>query len=211
MDILILVQGLLYICMCITGLVVSITTGVNRGRFDGICILYASFNEKKWMEGSAASTCDYPIYVAVVGLVIYGAAMCIYHGYSLIKSRRDPNVGSQMWVLPILLINAILAVFVLVAACIVSVGYAIFCDNYLEDLPSETKCSIGEKHMWYKIGTGEKFSPGNYVAFMNSCMIAAWLSFLFVLLQIGLGILRIRRNRTGAHAKKTPGAGETNA
>ena len=45
------------------------------------------------MEGSAASTCDFPIYVAVVGLVIYGAAMCIYHGYSLIKSRRDPNVG----------------------------------------------------------------------------------------------------------------------
>ena len=44
-----------------------------------------------------------------------------------------------MWVLPILLINAMLAVFVLVAACIVSVGYAIFCDNYLEGLPSETK------------------------------------------------------------------------
>ena len=45
------------------------------------------------MEASSASTCDYPIYVSVVGLVIYGFLMGAYYIYSSIKSKREPNRG----------------------------------------------------------------------------------------------------------------------
>lgn len=195
MDILILTQGILYFCMLIAGLAVSITTGVNRSRFNGQCILYGTFTEYRVLRSSAASTCDYPIYLSVVGLVLYGFAMGIYHMYCFRKSRQDPNMGFQMFVMPVILVDGILFVFLLVAACIVSVGYSVFCSNFLEGLPADVKCSVGENRQWHMVGTGESFNPGNYVTFMNSCMIFAWLGMLFLLLQIALGIFRLHRNR----------------
>ena len=50
-----------------------------------------------------------------------------------------PYCRSQMWVMPFLLMNALLAMITLVVACMVSVGFAIFCDHYLEGLPSYLK------------------------------------------------------------------------
>ena len=46
---------------------------------------------------------------------------------------------SEMWVMPFLLLNAVLTLITLVVACIVSVGFAIFCNNYLDGLPSYAK------------------------------------------------------------------------
>ena len=37
-----------------------------------------------------------------------------------------------MWVMPMLLLNGVLLIFLLVAACLVSVGYAVFCSNYIK-------------------------------------------------------------------------------
>ena len=179
-----------------------------QGRFDGLCILYASFSEyndviKKLLHPSSASTCDYPIFVSVVGLVVYGLVMGVIYTYYFKLSIKEPNRGSAMWVLPQLLLNALLCVFMMVAACIVSVGYAVFCKNYLEGFPEGSKCSIGENRDWHHIPTGEPFNPGNYISFMYTCMIFAWIGVLFVIIQLGLGALRVYRNR---HPEGHPGA-----
>ena len=65
-----------------------------QGRFDGQCILYASFSgENRLMTGSDAAICDYPFYVGVSGLGIYGFFMGAYNLNSFIKSKREPNRG----------------------------------------------------------------------------------------------------------------------
>ena len=47
---------------------------------------------------------------------------------------RQFRCRSVMWVIPFLIVNAALFVLILVAACIVTVGFSTFCDNYLRDL-----------------------------------------------------------------------------
>ena len=37
-----------------------------------------------------------------------------------------------MWAFPFLLVNGVLFVLILVAACIVTVGFSTFCDNLVE-------------------------------------------------------------------------------
>ena len=46
---------------------------------------------------------------------------------------------SAMWVMPTLLADGVLFIFLLVSACIVSVGYAVFCSNYLESHKGKRK------------------------------------------------------------------------
>lgn len=118
--------------------------------------------------------------------------MGIYYLYALCRSRTDPSIGSQMWVMPFLLVNVVLSFVTLIVACMLSVGFKDFCDGVEENV----KCSDGEKKDWInKSKDDEKYKPGPYTAFMSTAMAAAWLCLLVQLMQIALGILRFIRNR----------------
>ena len=64
-----------------------------QARFDGQCILYASFGIFGIMRPGPDSTCDYPLYVSVVGLVVHGFLMGAFYIYSFVISKREPNRG----------------------------------------------------------------------------------------------------------------------
>ena len=40
-----------------------------------------------------------------------------------------------MWVMPFLMMNTVLALMTVIVACMVSVGFALFCDHYLDAVP----------------------------------------------------------------------------
>lgn len=200
-DFHIFVQSLLYFFLFFSGLIVSITTGVNRNKFKGDCILFATFTVSSTdknsvvMHSSDVANCEFPVYFGVFGMTLYGLGMGIYNMYAVCKSRRDQTIGSQMWVMPFLLLNILLTIVTIIVAFIVSVGYAIFCHNYLEKKTVFDKCSQGQNRDWISLNNKSTFNPGYYVTFMSIAMFGSWSGVLFQLIQVTLGLLRFRRNR----------------
>lgn len=197
-DFHILAQSLLYFFTCISGVIVAVTTGVNRNKFDGSCILYATFTKDTSgavMHSSDVANCEFPVYYGVFGMTFYGLLMGCYYMYAVYKSRRDQTIGSQMWVMPFLLLNVLLTVVTIVVACMVSIGFAVFCDHYLDVKPSYSKCADGQNTEWRHVKDDTKFNPGYYVNFMSIAMFGAWAGVLIQLIQVALGILRFRRNK----------------
>ncbi|WAR20262.1 hypothetical protein MAR_002100 [Mya arenaria] len=78
----------------------------------------------------SAMNCNFPIYFSVFGLIFYGLGTGLYNLYAVLRSRKDPEIGSQMWVMPFILVNAVLAVGTLIVACIIS-KLAIIVDDSL--------------------------------------------------------------------------------
>ncbi|KAL5008783.1 hypothetical protein ScPMuIL_014364 [Solemya velum] len=197
-DIHLFVQTLLYFVICITGFVISIPIGVNTINFQGICILYGDFEWVKdsqfKMLGSASLNCNFSIYLGVLGCILYGFGMGIYHAYALHKSRTDPTIGQQMWVMPIILLNSLIAVMVFIASCIISVGFSQFCSG-LTDGNLYKSCADGQNKRWKNINTDDSFECGYYYRLITLAQMASWIVTLCWAVQVGLSILRFIRNR----------------
>ncbi|XP_052097797.1 transmembrane protein 179-like [Mytilus californianus] len=198
-DIQLLVQTVLYFCIFLSGFAISIPVGVNTINFDGICILYADFekgdaNFKFRMRSSSRANCNFPVYMSVFACIFYGLTLGCYNAYAVRKSRANINIGSEMWVMPFILINSTLSVMVLVSASMISVGYKVFCDR-LKEYSDVKSCGDGKNIKWTNTGTSDKFTPGNYANLLTVAQIACWTACLLFLLQVALGILRFHRNR----------------
>ncbi|CAC5394145.1 unnamed protein product [Mytilus coruscus] len=184
-DIQLLVQTVLYFCIFLSGFAISIPVGVNTINFDGICIL---------MRSSSRANCNFPVYMSVFVCIFYGLTIGCYNAYAVRKSRANQNIGSEMWVMPFILINSTLSVMVLVSASMISVGYKVFCDR-LKEYSDVKSCGDGKNLKWTNTGTSDKFTPGNYANLLTVAQIACWTACLLFLLQVALGILRFHRNR----------------
>lgn len=198
-DIHILAQAVLYFCTLIAGFAIAIPVGVNRINFGGSCILYADFDWKNSsyfvMKGSSDANCNFPIYFSVFALIFYGLATGLYNTYAVIRSRKDPEIGSQMWVMPFILVNTLLAFSTLIVGCVLSVGFMQFCNGLLDKKYKGLRCSVEENSEWRNFQTGKLFNCGPYFSLMATAQIAAWSCVLVFILQVVLCVLRFVRNR----------------
>ncbi|KAL3872622.1 hypothetical protein ACJMK2_035837 [Sinanodonta woodiana] len=195
-DIQILIQTILYFCAFITGFVISIPIGVNRIEFQGLCILYSEIdwtsNNQFILHASNDLNCSFAIYLSVFACIFYGLGLGIYNGYALYKSTKDPTIGSQMWVMPFILMNSLVTLVMLVSSCMISVGFSSFCNGIKKN---GNRCDLFENTKWKNLKDNSEFDSGNYFKFLTVAQIASWTSFLIWLCQVALGIMRLIRNR----------------
>ncbi|XP_060560103.1 transmembrane protein 179-like [Ruditapes philippinarum] len=196
-DFHILCQSLLYFAAFVAGFAISIPVGVNRINFQGQCILYADF---KWnnatsfvMTGSSSVNCNFPIYFSVFGLIFYGLGTGLYNLYAVIRSMKDPEIGSQMWVMPFILVNTLLAFTTMIVACVLSVGFLQFCEGLTKK--TVRSCFSQENKMWHNKAKDKMFDSGPYYKLITVAQVAAWTCVLVFILQIVLSVLRFIRNR----------------
>ncbi|XP_053395724.1 uncharacterized protein LOC123544984 [Mercenaria mercenaria] len=183
MDWVILLQAFLYFCISVLGFFVCIPVAVNRSNLDGVCFLYADVTggfAVWYVSGSASSTCNFPIYFGVSGMVIVGLLAGLCFGYFAQQSRKDKEIGSRMWTLPFIPLNAVLTVFTLVVACILSVGIKLFCDEF-----ESNGCETLEHN--------EKTRAFPLLSSLSQA--GAWIGFLLYLIQTGISVLRFFLNR----------------
>ncbi|CAC5394146.1 unnamed protein product [Mytilus coruscus] len=198
-DIQLLVQTVLYFCILLSGFAISIPVGVNTINFDGMCMLYADFEKgdgiyKFRMQSSSRANCNFPVYMSVFACIFYGLALGCYNAYAVRKSRANQNIGSEMWVMPFILINSALFVMVLVSACMICVGYKVFCDQ-LKEYSGSFRCGDGKDIKWINTATSDTFTAKDYANLLTVAQIACWTACLLFLLQVALGVLRFHRNR----------------
>ncbi|KAL4238452.1 hypothetical protein ACF0H5_003160 [Mactra antiquata] len=197
-DVHIAVQAFIYFAIMIAGFVTVIPVGINRQNFQGTCILYGNIEWKNAtsfvLHGSSSSNCNFPIYFGVFGLIFYGLATGLYNSYAVIKSRRDPDIGSQMWVMPFILVNTLLGFTTLIVGCMISVGFMQFC-NGLTSKHEGSKCSMQENKTWQNINKGKPFNSGSYTKWMAVAQVAVWSCVLAFIVQVAFCILRFYRNR----------------
>ncbi|XP_041353045.1 transmembrane protein 179-like [Gigantopelta aegis] len=197
LDMHLFVQCILYLTLFVLGFVVSIPLGVTTSDFDGHCILYGDISWKNetffTYKMSSNINCSLGIYFAVFACIFYGLAMAIYYGYAI--TRKDPNIGFQMWVMPFILVTALAAIVSFIASCIISVGFKQFCDS-LVDRPKVplSSCRDGSKINWNILGN-TSINPSHYFAYLTVTQLASWITFLVWSAQLILLILRFVRNR----------------
>ncbi|XP_052768451.1 transmembrane protein 179-like isoform X2 [Mya arenaria] len=191
-DIHILAQATLYLGALVAGFVIAIPIGVNRSTFQGDCILYASteWTDKSFtLQPSSAMNCNFPIYFSVFGLIFYGLGTGLYNLYAVLRSRKDPEIGSQMWVMPFILVNAVLAVGTLIVACIISVGFLQFCNGLTKT--NQIKHCYDKENVSFKYEkTGKMFNTGNYFKLLSVSQTGAWVALLIWMAQIKLCVLK---------------------
>ena len=193
-DIHLLVQTVLYFGIFISGFVISIPIGVNKIHFDGMCILYADFSKGGDMTPGKSTNCNFPIYLSVFACIFYGLGLGCYSAYATKKSVKTPSTGSQMWVMPFLLLNSAIGLVLLVAAPMISVGFKQFCDH-LKEVYSINSCEDKQDMELKPSGSKDKFNSGYYYRLLVVAQVACWTAFLLFLLQVMLGFLRFHRNR----------------
>ena len=146
------------------------------------------------MTPGKSTNCNFPIYLSVFACIFYGLGLGCYTAYATKKSVKTPSTGSQMWVMPFLLLNSAIGLVLLVAAPMISVGFKQFCDQ-LKKVYSINSCEDKQDLEWKNISSGEKFNTGYYYRLLVAAEVACWTAFLLFLLQVMLGFLRFHRNR----------------
>ncbi|OWF50425.1 transmembrane protein 179B-like [Mizuhopecten yessoensis] len=213
-DLQLLLQTCVYFATTICGLIVSISVGVTTIKFEGSCILYGHFDWKNAtafvMTSSAKANCQLPIWINVFGCIFYCVGVGIYSSYALNKSRIDTSIASQMWVMPFVLTNSLLAALVLISSCLISVGFSNFCSK-ITSKGYIKKCVDGQDNQWTNTFTKGKFNVGRFHDRLSSAEAATWICLLLCIGQTALCILRFvrnRRRRTSAPAKSSTSPNE---
>ncbi|XP_060079540.1 transmembrane protein 179B-like [Ylistrum balloti] len=197
-DLHLLAQTVVYCCTLICGFFVSIPVGLTNKNFDGMCMLYGDFslksNHELMMKSSDHLNCNFSIYLNVLGSIFYSLFLLAYNAYALHKSRSNGNVGFEMWVLPFILLNAVMTIMILVSSCIVTVGLNEFCSGITQSI-FYSSCIDAQNKEWINVNTGEMFNVGNFYELLTVAKLASWVSFMLWIGQVALGILRFFRNR----------------
>ncbi|KAL8622940.1 hypothetical protein ACOMHN_027061 [Nucella lapillus] len=214
-DFHVLAQAILYFMSVACGLVISIPLGVTTVNFHGRCLLYTecTWLNKTYMTASftAGTPCSFPVYLSVFGGILFAVGMGAYYIYAV--SRKDPNIGSQMWVLPFTLISSAFTVAFFIAACIISVGFKSFCDSLMKGKSQFSialkSCADGQKSHWFDSNDRSVIFDGStYYNYLHASQGASWVMVLVWVVQVALGILRIIRNQR-LHAQGMSTKGET--
>ncbi|XP_033733801.1 transmembrane protein 179-like [Pecten maximus] len=193
-----LLQTILYFATCLIGLVVCVSFGVSRAIFSGNCLIYASLDwnlkgDQFTTKYSPSSNCDFPIYLSVFGCIFYALGVGFYNAYATYKSRDDKSIPFQMWVWPFVLVNSIVAFLVLVCASMLSVGISTICSE-LRKGKIYKGCSDAQDQEWTD-DNGDNYSTGYFYNLLEVSEVACWVCLCIWLVQVGLGVMRIFRNR----------------
>ncbi|GFR61808.1 transmembrane protein 179-like [Elysia marginata] len=201
-DIQVLGQSLVYFVIVIFGFVVAVPLGITVVQFDMHCVLYTDVD---WVNATFAqyelsnpTICNFPVWTFVFTCILYSLGVGLYFLYAACRSN-DPNVGFQMWVMPFLLVNALILILLFICCCIMSVGLKTTCDNLLKGRKKGNTlqtCSDAEdksKFDWNKGKTSVNAS--DFYSFSKTSEVAGWITFLIWIVQMALGVLRFIRNR----------------
>ncbi|XP_062604435.1 uncharacterized protein LOC134266216 [Saccostrea cucullata] len=197
-DVQLVVNTLFYIAVFVGGFAVSIPIGVVNMNNGGYCFLYASYEKEECVTYGDSGNCNFPIYFAVFACIFYGLAQTCYNVYAVYKSTQDPTVGSQMWVMPFILLNSLVAGVMMIVACMISVGFDNTCQSYRE-ISKQDSCATAEKKHVRSACSGpedeKEYDSGSFFKLFHVAEVAAWLCWLIWVALVVSGIVRAIRNR----------------
>jgi len=198
-DVQVIGQAIIYFAIFIFGFVIALPLGISVIQFDHHCILFAEVTWKNatyfTCELSDPGSCNFSSYGAVFTCIFYAFGMFAYHTYAALKSK-DPNIGFQMWVMPFILVNSLICIYMFVSCCLVSIGISTVCDRLTEGQKMGSKirkCSDAQKFNWNTKGTD--YNAAHFYHYPKVTEAASWLTLLLWLTQVALCILRFVRNR----------------
>ncbi|XP_025091065.1 transmembrane protein 179B-like [Pomacea canaliculata] len=197
LDFHLLAQTVVYFTSIVCGLAISIPIGVTKTSFDKQCLLYTEFQWKNstffLAKFGDAGSCNFIIFASVFVGIFYPLGLGIQYVYAL--TRKNPNIGSQMWVLPFILSNCVAAVLFFIGACIISVGLKSLCDSYLKrPEPYFESCADADKSRWYN-NDGLLVTRGSFYSYLHAAEVASWVMVFVWAIQVGLGVFRLYKNR----------------
>ncbi|XP_062589749.1 transmembrane protein 179B-like [Saccostrea cucullata] len=168
----------------------------------GGCLLYAnlkpdsSHKYRYFLVYSNKSNCEFPIYSGVIFCIFYALGIAMYNSYTIYKAKRDPSIVSQMWVFPFILLNSVVTFLMLVASCMVSVGFKEICDSMTKGkhkyYPS---CIEAENQKLVFPLTKKTTSTGRFYTLINVTQNASWICTVCWLVLVVFGIVQFVLNR----------------
>ncbi|KAK3093605.1 hypothetical protein FSP39_018024 [Pinctada imbricata] len=203
-DLQLFVNTVFYFGIVICGFVISIPIGVTNINNGGQCLLYADFTYKNASYGtinySSKGNCNFPIYLGVFADIFFALGVGIYSAYAVFKSSKDKTIASQMWVMPFILVDALVAAASFVASCMVSVGFNQVCNHLTKKYePSGTRlfssCVKVQNKNVINTTNGKVHNTGNFYAHYTVAQLAGWICFLLWAALVVSNIVRAVRNR----------------
>ncbi|XP_014665051.1 PREDICTED: uncharacterized protein LOC106807269 [Priapulus caudatus] len=193
------VTGALYFFGSVSGLAVAIPIGLTLIGFDGNCLLY---NDVVWetnttftMTFGANGICHFACYMPLAGCALYGCGMTVYYMYAIwVEYRRGSSIGSQMWVMPWILLNSLVAVLIFACGILIAIGLANLCSSLLA---GEHKGSHIDTCMGFEgnINFGSTYNSARFYTHYMVAMVCCFVSCLTWATLAGLAFLRLRRNQ----------------
>lgn len=200
MDLKLLIQTTIYCFIVILGFLIAIPVAITTSNFSGLCLMYAtlrddstSSNRREIVPGPL-SNCHYVTYLHVVTSVLYPFLMALLHIVTIMKQARGGNFGllqAYYGNLTIFVVNTVVTVLSLIAACIISVGFSCWC-GYLIDHFKIPTCADGQDDRWIN---WQGVNGSSFHTCYSLAMTACWLVFLCWLVQTGLNVLTYLRPR----------------
>ncbi|BFZ07599.1 hypothetical protein BsWGS_10638 [Bradybaena similaris] len=208
-DIQVIIQANLYFLIFALNFVVAIPLGVIVTELNDRCMLYSDIT---WIDPthfrttlSSSGTCHFPLYVAVA-CIFYSLLLGVYNMYVVCRSR-DPRIGSQMWVLPLILLTVVIVIVMLIVSCILSVGIKYTCDGFLkmkDKIKDIHSCSDFDKFE-LRDAQDESLPHGSFrhfYGYLKISEVASWVTLLVWTIQASLFVFRFFRNRRSISESK---------
>ncbi|KAK2183896.1 hypothetical protein NP493_293g04083 [Ridgeia piscesae] len=192
-DVQLFSQTILYFASCIAGAVSSVTIALTMGDFRGGCILYGNWKKRDAttveLDYGNRSNCNFILTTHGVFSLVLPFLVGCYFAYAVKRSSRDKDIAFNMWVMPFSFIAGLVTILVFIASAIASVGFSSWCDGYVKLSPSG--CSDVLNTHWLNLPIKHKTTYKQ----LQVLQIASWTCLLVWILQTGLCIMRVVRNR----------------
>ncbi|XP_061169006.1 transmembrane protein 179B-like [Saccostrea echinata] len=196
-----LVNTFVYFVIFVCGFAISIPLGVSRINSEG-CLLYAtlkppgSSNYMYFLVFSNESNCEFPIFSGVIFCILYALGMAIYNSCTIYKSQKDPSIASKMCVIPFIMLNSLVTIIMLVASCMISVGFKEICDSMTKGKYEYFPSCIEAENQKLVIPITKKISStGRFYTLINVSQTASWICTICWLILVLSGIIQFVLNR----------------
>lgn len=204
-DRLLLIQTVLYFIIVATGLATSISSGLTRTEFQGLCILYGGINctdienNDLMVFGGRASICTFITAINLLICVFYAFICGCYHAYYVHRSRVIVRIIYKLWLKTLLLGTILVILLILVAAGTLTIGLSMWCST-LEEIAQTANTTItcadddAWEHWNWKTEHGSTIAySGNYYDQYYVALTSCWVSVALWIVHLMLYIRHLIR------------------
>ncbi|XP_064600481.1 transmembrane protein 179-like isoform X2 [Liolophura sinensis] len=196
MEILLLVQTVLYFAIAILGFFITAPVAATVNNFKGKCVLYGTvqwYDDSKFhFKPGNLTLCEFNIYLHVGIAILYASSVGAIHVFLLFKERKNEQLEIPKIVrLSLIIANGICAFLTLVSAGTLSAGLSEWCSQLMEGKNYHfaiQSCSDGQNFQYSAGIDGSSFHTCFTLA-----LVSAWVELTLWLTQVGLGLLRFLR------------------
>lgn len=181
------VQGVGYLSAFILSLVICVPMSMNQDQFKGRCLLFSTgtWQEKDGqflVNWASQAYCNYTIFVAVIMFVI--SVIQFSRFVKFLRRGRDSSFFSAF---VDVLVNILMCIMVLIAACFVSVGLNTWCGQMTKRFPtcSEAGGSVIDKE--------DGIDPSGFYFQMSVAQFGVWLSFTIWVMLLTFSVVKLCR------------------